>query len=352
MQRHERALIAVALAALALYLAALFVWGVWFGGAERAIDRWNAQTTRELAHAEALVAAERWDEAAAELERIDAHHPAVYVRHRLDRERERVLELLGQCWVELDRKRRALDVFERLVQFDPRNWRNHWLEAEALRHFGDGDEAQAAYREVLRIHPNHLPTVEALTGLYFDVSTLYANVVELHRAYLDAQLLGTVELALGEEIVRFDVPVDGRAHALSAPLEVPAGWKGVASLRTHGYSASPGALSFDPPTLVGVLGREGSTRVEGPWRAVSASETRPGHFAASAVDSALLSEVELSHGASRVAIEIALFKAMTPSLWSKVETSYRNRLLFDELEAVKARTVVGGCAQGGSVFEE
>ncbi|MCC6409479.1 MAG: hypothetical protein IT453_20135 [Planctomycetes bacterium] len=352
MHAHERGLVVLWLGAVAALFAFLFVWGVWRRGFEDAIAWWYGRSARELARAEQLYAAGDYEHAAELLERVDANHPAVVVKHRLDQEREAILDLLARSYVALDKKRRALEVTSQLVAFDPRNWRNHFAHAEALRTFSEGDLAEAAYREVLRLHPNHFPTVETLSGMLFDVATLYASVVELHRQYLEAQLLGTVELQFGETRVALDVPVDGRPHAFDVPCSIAAGFAGDARLATHGFSVRIGELALVPPRRVGELQPGAAATFDGAWTPSDAKTTDGERFAAQSKASTFTRRVEAPNGAGRVRIELALYKQMTAGLWTKIRTSYRNRLLFDELARAEERTVIGGCLEAGSLFEE
>ena len=50
--------------------------------------------------------------------------------------------------------------------------------------------------------------------------------------------------------------------------------------------------------------------------------------------------------------EIVAYKACSQSLWSMVESSYKNLLLWDELEALRTRTRVGGCLEAGSLYDD
>lgn len=352
MHAHDRGLVVAWLGFVTAFVGVLFVWGVWNRGLEDAIAWWYGRSAKELARAERLVAEGRVEQAVAVLEPLDANHPAILVKHRLDQEREAILELLAQSYVTLDKKRRALETTTKLVAFDPRNWRNHYAHAEALRAFSEADLAELAYREVLRLHPNHFPTVETLTGMLFDVATLYAKVVELHRQYLDAWLLGSVDVSVGDTRVILDVPVDGRPHVFEVPFDVPEVFKGEARIATHGFSARIGKLELVPAARVGRIDARESATFVGEWRATDADALDDGRFAARAPTSSFIRPVEAWNGASRLRIELTLYKQMSRSLWVKIATSYKNRLYFDELAEAERRTVIGGCLAAGSLFEE
>ena len=119
-RRNERKLIVAWLLACALLVGIVAVWGVAMGGAERVVDGWAERWVERVQHGRELVEEERFEEAAAYLEQLDADHPAIFVKHRMDTDRELLLELLGQSYIALDRKGRALSTFERLVDFDER----------------------------------------------------------------------------------------------------------------------------------------------------------------------------------------------------------------------------------------
>ncbi len=377
-QAHERRLIVAWFAGWIVFFGAVFAWGIWARGLERVVVAWNARTGERLAHAEQLIAAKDWEKAKLELIALDADHPAIQVKHRLDKERERVLELLGLCFEETDHKKKAIATLQRLVAFDPRNWHNHFVLAETLAHFNEHDLAEAQYREVLRIHPSHFPTVSALTGMLYDVATLYAKVVELHQQYLNGYLLAPVELRFGDRKVVFDVPVDGNPHALEAPLELAAGFSGDATIATHGYSVRIGALELIAPEHVGVVDAPQPVVVDGAsgWSAQDADaipagevaalsqdaryerglerpvSAGPGQFAAKNTKSSFHRRVDAPLGASRVKLELTLYKHMDLDTWAKIVNSYGCRLEWTLLEDAKRRTVVGGCLEAGSTFED
>jgi tetratricopeptide (TPR) repeat protein len=352
MHARERRLVVAWLVGWTALFAVLFVWGVWRRGFEDVVAWWYGRSAHELARAEQLHESGEFARSAEVLERVDASHPAVQVKHRLDQEREAILALLAKDYVALDKKRRALETTEKLVAFDPRNWQNHYARAEALRAFAESDLAEAAYREVLRLHPNHFPTVETLTGMLFDVATLYQKVVELHRQYLDAWLLGSVDVTIGDAHVTLDVPVDGRPHAFDVPFALPDGAHGEVRVATHGFSVRIGALELVPALRVGELASAERARVDGGWIPHDAKALENGRFSAETPASSFTRSVDAPRGAGRLRIELSLYKRMTSGLWEKVRTSYRNRLYFDELAAAEERTVIGGCLEAGSLFEE
>ena len=352
-REHERALIVAWIAGSVLLVATLFGWGIGLRGAERAVDAWQDRWTREIDRCAALVEAGRLDEAAERMERLDARIPARVVKHRLDRERERLLTLLASTWTRLDRKGRALDAAARLSAFDPRNWKNHRVQADVARAFGEGDLAREALDRLLAIHPTHLPSLEDRIRLPYDGGR-FAEVPPLWRAYLDAWRVATLELACGASRVSLEVPADGKPHRLRVPFALAPGERGELTLATHGWSVDVGEIRGHAPRLAGVAeAREPRAIVEGPWICEGGEALGAGRLAATSVGSILRrAAVADEHGVVELEFEITVYKACSPSLWAMVEQSYENRLLWEELEAVRARTRVGGVLEAGSLFEE
>lgn len=161
----ERTLLAASLAVLVLCLAFLAVPScrqtlLWHSQATA--DAWDERWTRRVERGEALLAAQRFEEAAAHLEAVDRRFPAPLVKYGRDGERERLLRALGASHAALGRKRRTLETYRRLVAYDPLNYLNHVALAEAALRFDEPDEALAHFEEVLRFHPGHLPSLRAV----------------------------------------------------------------------------------------------------------------------------------------------------------------------------------------------
>jgi tetratricopeptide (TPR) repeat protein len=340
-RRHERKLIVAWLCVCALFLGGFAAWGVAFGGAERAADAWERRWIERIDAAELLVEQQKLDAAVAELTELDRDFPGVSIKHRYDKERERILALLGACYVELGRKRLSLDALTRLASFDPKNYDNHFRLAEAQRHFGDTDEARATYEQVLAIHPTHLPTVQARIDMAY-AGGLYAPVVEDYERYLDAWLLARVRVSCGERAVELDVPVDGREHALEGALDVPEGWSGSLCVETRGYSAKFGAIELEAPLRAGVVESAEVVKLAPPAELIA---EKPG--SRTRVDA-----VSLPRGAARVRLRLTLFKALPKELWREVSKSYANQLETAKWRDAEMRSRVGGCLQAGSLFVE
>jgi len=360
-RRHERALIVAWLASCAALLGVIGVWGVGFGGAERVIELWNQRWYRRIWHAQDLVGGGRLEEAALYLERLDRHFPATWNRHRYDRNREWVLELLGTTHAELDHKKRCLETFERLAEFDPRNWRNHFLLGEHCRRFGEPERAEEAYREVLAIHPSHLPSVQALVEAKYDAG-LFPEVTSLFEAYLDAWLLGRMSLTLGQVEVVLEVPVDGRPHTVEAPLALDAGWAGELCLATRGYSVRLSTVELVTPLRVGSVEPRRSIllRANETWTGRGSVErVAPSTWSALGPDAVLCAPAPASApgGAadvdlSRVRVTLTVFKACPAELREQVEKSYANQLAQEAWSAASRRSVAGGCLAAGSLFAD
>lgn len=352
-REHERAVIVVWLAGMAAVVALVFGWGVYLRGAERIVDAYDARWPRQVDVGAELVRQERFEEAAAHLEALDLEFPARSVVHRLDTERERLLTLLARSYVELDKKKRALAACERLVAFDPRNWRNHWTQAETALAFGDQDVALPALDLLLAIHPTHLPAVETRIALAF-AGSAYAKIPPMWRAYVDAYRLAPLHFTCGGASLRLEVPSDGRPHLFELPFALPADFRGEARLSTHGWSIDLRELGFVAPLRAGIeeeraftlQGKEG-------WSVIGAQAVGDGSIAAKDASSELRREVRgLDRATAHAAFELVAYKACTPSLWKMVSTSYKNLLLWDELAAMGERVRIGGSVVDGSPFED
>ncbi len=352
-REHERGLIVAWIAFMAIVLSVGFVWGIVFRGAERVVDAFEARWPARVEHGAQLLAQGHSKEAADYLEALDAKFPAQSVKHRFDRERERLLTLLAQSYVSIDKKKKALATCERLVAFDPRNWRNHFTQAQTALAFSEGGVAKSALDDVLAIHPLHLPSVEARIKLAYDGS-LYAEIPPLWRAYVEAFRLADVEFTFGGAHVALEVPSDGLPHRFAVPFAAAAGLHGPAQLSTHGWSIDIRDIAFCSALRVGVEGTpQFQSLAPAAWSVIEAKELAPGRIAATSVKSSLTREVDgPAEGVAQAAFEITAYKACSESLWIMVEQSYKNRLLWDELESMRARTRIGGSLEAGSLYED
>ena len=352
--RHERLLIGAWLALCAAALGAMAVWGIAWNGAERLIDARSEAWVAELETARALLDSGADDRALALLERLDRECPATFVKHRQDRERERLLAMLGEANLRLDRKKRALEAFARAAQFDPKNFANHFRLAEAARELGESDLARTEYAAVLAIHPTHTPSVAALVDMNYDAGN-YAPIPELFERYIDAWMLATVHVELGTTRVALDLPVDGSLHEVRVPVSLPADWKGEARVLTHGYSARVESLRLVAPLLAGRYGEPSHVEVDCTRTGAASGGTRTenGELAAESTESALaLGQISLPQGASRAELKIALFRPIPLELWKQEEKSFTNRLLLPRWRELQARIRRSGAPEAGVVFED
>ncbi|HUR27889.1 MAG TPA: bacterial transcriptional activator domain-containing protein [Planctomycetota bacterium] len=351
-REHERGLIVAWLALIAVVLGLGFVWGIQQRGFERVVAAYDARWPARVDEGERMFAAQRYDEAARFLEQLDADFPARSVRHRLDRERERLLTVLARSYVKLGKERRAAETCARLVAFDPRNWQNHALQAEVALAFEQGDLARTALDHVLAIHPTHLPTVETRIQLEMDAS-LYARVPPLWRAYVEAFRLATVDFTAGETHVVLEIQSDGLPHRFEVPFPLPEGFHGEAKLATNGWSIDVRALALQAPLRVGIAGRPELVPQSGAWRVANAADLGGGAISAKNVDASLACDIVAPQGGADTAmLEIVAYKACTESLRRMVESAYKNLLLWDELESLRLRTRVGGCLEAGSLVDD
>lgn len=370
-REHERGLIVAWLLAIMIVLGLAFGWGLWRRGAERVVDAWEARwpaaidtAALRLAACRTAIAAASNDEQRdlakqrlelelAQVEALDARFPAQASVHRLDKERERLLELLANSYAAADKKGKALAACERLVQFDPRNWNNHWIQAQIAADFGEGGTAQTALDALLAIHPTHLAAVEARIEMAF-AGGKFAQIPPLWRAYVEAYRLAPVDFSFGPTTLRLEIPSNGLPQRFQVAFALPEHLRAQACFATHGWSIDVREIAFLPAQHAGVARAASMFRVpRGAWNAEGGAQVEAGYLRAANVDSALRRELSgPDDGAVRAAFELVAYKACSQSLWNMVETSYRNLLLWDELELMRARTRVGGCPQAGTLFDD
>lgn len=339
-QRHERGLIVAWLAACALVLAALGVWGVALGGAERAIDRFDNAWVAQLDRAAAELDDGRFDRAASRLERVVRSDGVTSVKHRLDKEHERALSMLARAYAASDRKSRALATLDELVEFDPRNFANHFQRAATLRGFGDTAAAREGFEAVLALHPTHWPSVEAWIDMAFD-GGLYEPIPAFYERYLDAWLLARLRIEAAGVETWFETQVDGHAHEVAIPLALATGASGAVRIDTFGFSARIEALEFLPPLHVGELRCGPSVELEG--GDVDAFDRTSG---------LTLSGFEAPLGVESVRVRLTLYKHLTDDTWTQVSKAFANRLLHERLAVADDRSRVGGAPEAGTSFED
>ena len=349
---NERRLIAQWLLLCSMLVGGFALVGIAWGGADRIIFAIDRRWLGELERAEALVAGGDDAAAVALLGRLDRTCPVVWVKHRHDRDRERLFELLGGCQLRLGRKRDALVTFARLVAFDPRNWRNHFLLAEAHRELLDLEAADEAYAAVLRLHPSHLPSIERRVELRWEDGR-YDEIPPLFESYLDAWYLAPMRLRLGSTEVSVEVPADGRERTVEAVADVEAHWGGELALDTGGFSVRLSDVVLLEPLRIGVPGPPAATRLDGPrdWDGEHAERSPDGVWVALDGTSSLRREVP-DHAVARVRWRLQVFKPVPPVLWARIEASYENSLDFEGLAAARTRSTPGGYPDAASRFDD
>jgi tetratricopeptide (TPR) repeat protein len=344
---HERSLAAGYLGLVILFLAAFALPPVRsriLGRLQAGVHSWDQRWTHRLEAGEALVRQERYDEASALLEALDRDFPARNVRHGRDKERERLLVALGRAHAGLDRKTRAIETYQRLVAFDPLNYRNHYALAVAanrlLAGWAPAIEARDAFLQVLAIHPNHLPSVRG-TMAYHAARGEFAMVTPLYQQYLDAYLLQPLAVTLGETAATVNVPVDGAWHDVEIPLSVQQGWSGQLAIATAGFSIGLDSVSLVAPLRAGVAGASRKSVLD-PGSLIPASMTElAGSWRAENGDSRLsLAVPAQADGVASVRLRLRLFKPLDPTTWNMAATAYRNRLDWPGLAAAEARSLV------------
>jgi tetratricopeptide (TPR) repeat protein len=346
-RRHERALAAAWLGTLILGAGALAVPPVRVGildGLQAVVDRWDERWTRRLARGEAMVARGEYDVAAAYLERLDAAFPARDVRHARDKQRERLLRLLGRSYEALDRKARAMATYDRLVAFDPLNYHNHFERARAAERLLSGwalaPEARDGYAAVLQLFPSHLPSVRGYIDYYMDRGE-FIPVVQAYRDYLDAFLIQRVIIRLGRDSAVALLQVDGLPHDIELPLMASPGSPGPLSIHSGGFAVRVERLTLRPAMAVGVVGP--AEPVELPLRPSALRGMEPAVSGAlrPAGDGTLVEYAipDLRAGVAGVHVRLRVYKPVDEELWQAVRKSYRNLLDQPGLSAASERTV-------------
>ena len=352
-RRHERLLAAGWLGLLLLGAAALAITPVrvgFLGALQAAVDRWDERWTRRLAAGEALVTKGAYAEAARYLERLDHAFPATDVRHGRDKQRERLLLLLGRSYEALGKKGRAMATYDRLVAFDPLNYHNHFERARAAARLLSGwalaPEARDGYAEVLKLFPSHLPSVRGYVEYYMDRGE-FIPVVQAYRDYLDAFLVQRVVVRLGGDSVVALLQVDGLSHEVELPLAAPAGETDTLTIRSGGFAMRVQQITLLPATVVGAMEAGGDVDVPPRPSAVSGFETAgEGALRPTGESSAAAYPLPaLPSGIAGVRLRVRLYKPVDDELWQSVEKSFRNLLDENGLAATADRTLPLGPAE-------
>jgi tetratricopeptide (TPR) repeat protein len=350
LRERERSLVAVSIVSL-LLLGTIAAIGVKKRGirlavldrVERIVDYWDDRWTRRLEYGERLVNAKDYPQAVEYLVALDRDFPAQYVKHKRDTERERLLRALGHSYAEMGKKRLALDTYRRLVEFDPRNFENHYLLAQACLRFKETKMAEEQFAALLKFHPTHMPSVRAIVKMHFDKGD-FAAVVAAYETYLNAFLIQQITVGLGQSSIKVNVPVDGQLHDFEVRLGQLPTTSAELLLQVGEFAIEIKQVSVQAPLLVGEAGVP-ALRVwpaENSWRVQEMAPIGVGSYRALGPGAALRLDIPPQpKGVAAVHLRLRLFKPTDQDLWSMVETSYRNLLRYDDLKAALARSAIG-----------
>lgn len=350
LRERERSLVAVSLVSL-LLLGTMAAIGLKtrsirvtvLDRVERIVDYWDDRWTRRLEYGERLVNAKDYPQAVEYLVALDRDFPAQYVKHKRDTERERLLRALGHSYAEMGKKRLALDTYRRLVEFDPRNFENHYLLAQACLRFKETKMAEEQFAALLKIHPTHIASVRAIVKMHFDKAD-FAAVVAAYETYLNAFLMHLFTAELGQSSTRVTVPVDGLFHEVQLRLAHPPEAPGELVFQVGEFAIEIKQVSVQAPLLVGEAGVP-ARRVwpaENTWRVQEMAPIRGGIYRPLGPGASLHLDIPPQpKGVAVVHLRLRLFKPTDQDLWSMVETSYRNLLRYDDLKAALARSTIG-----------
>lgn len=346
-RRHERPLALAWIGATALFLMALALPPTrerLLDGVQRVVRDWDGRWSVALARGDSLVAAGRWTDAETYLSGLDRRFPARTARHAMDKDREHLLLLLGRTYVNLEKKAKALDAYQRLVAFDPNNFRNHYALALASDRLLSGWalalEARDAYAAALAINPSHLPSLRGVIR-YDSEKGLFGDARDGYEAYLDAFLAADVRFRAGDSTVAVVVPVDGRWHDVTVPLGQPAGAPATLAVNVSGYPVELGSATFLPALVAGEAGRAAPV-VLPVDRATVAGDAieRDGRVLPGALDVTLEVPGPVSPGTSGLHVRLRLFKPVDRDFWETVSAAYRNVLDTEGLALARDRSAL------------
>ena len=310
---------------------------------ERIVDYWDDRWTRRLEYGERLVNAKDYPQAVEYLVALDRDFPAQYVKHKRDTERERLLRALGHSYAEMGKKKLALETYRRLAEFDPRNFENHYIFAEACLRFKEPKIAEEQFAALLKFHPTHLPSVRAILRMHFDKGD-FAAVVAAYESYLNAFLIQPITVAFGQSSIKVNVPVDGQLHDIDARLNRSPTASAELALQVGEFAIEIKQVSVQAPILVGEAGVSAMPvwPTKSSWRVEEMAPIGVGSYRALGPRASLHLDIPPQpKGVAVVHLRLRLFKPTDADLWSMVETSYRNLLRYDDLKAALARSAIG-----------
>lgn len=340
-RKHEGTLSLVWLGGVALFLLLLAVPSTReraLGVVQSAILWHEGRWYDAIDKGEAMLRAGRYEEAVAYLTELDRRFPARTVKHGMDKDRERVLLLLGQGLAALDKKSKSMAVYQQLVAFDPNNFRNWYAMGVAADKLLSGwalaQEARDAYAAALVINPSHLPSLRGVIrfdseqGLYDELRTQY-------ETYLDAFLSADVTFRTADSAITISVPVDGKFHDVELPLGQPEGAPADLTIVPGGYPTEVAEARFISSLRSGSPGRSETVILPpGNASAREGASLSGGRLLPQSMSGSLLISGPPSPGANAVRVRLRLFKPVDQDLWHTVATAYGN--LLDEAGASRA----------------
>ncbi len=339
LRRHERRWLTLYLAAVLFVVAAFAVPQTrsrMLGLVALAVDwserRWQLRLQRGLE----LYQAGQFEQAAEYLERLDARFPAPTVRAGLSRQREQILLALARSYEAQGRRGRALDSYQRLAEYDPRNYANQYALGEAevrlARSWSIPPEAAQAFQAALAINPNHLPSVRGVMAHDFERGD-FAAVVRTFEEYLDAPLMQNLRVSVGDSIALIRVPVDGRDHHVR--IELPGGSAGEVLVRLDGFPARVGSIRLEPAVVAGRQVGPVDQPLDVEWRGVAElAKWRLGDGPRGEV----VVRVSDPERVRALLIELRLGKPVDPETWGMLGTSYANLLRPGALDSAAMRS--------------
>ncbi len=344
LRAHERplSLVYLGLVALAcLSMAASPARHFILGRLEGLSNRYDRHWDRQLAEGERLVRSRKYVQAIAFLERLDRSYPAPSPQHARDKEREHLLRLLSLAYEGAGHKHKAMDVYDRLIAYDPHDFVNIALKAAAARRLLSGwaiaAEANAAWDSTLKVFPNHLPSVRGRID-YFNDRGEWIPITTIYRAYLNAFLLQRGSVIVGGVSREVPFMVDGKPHVVL--VDLPEARAESATVHTGGYPVAIDSVGVMPPQRVGqsrplAMIVVPGTAIEG----AGMSRTAAGAFLPRG-DSSML-RIRLPDGAAggRLRMVVRVFKPVDEDTWDLVSHAYQQILTPSELASDSARSV-------------
>jgi tetratricopeptide (TPR) repeat protein len=300
-------------------------------------DRWS----RRVEYGERLVSSGRFQKAVYYLTALDQDFPAKNVKYKRDIERERLLQALGHSFAELGKKRRSLNTYRRLVEFDPRNFNNHYLLAMNCVRFNEYEEADEQFRQVLAIHPTHLPSLKGYVSIHFNRGD-FGKVIDAFEVFMNAFQVQNVTVALGDLSTTVGVQVDGNWHDIEVRLRQKQGWAGTLAIYSGGLSVEIEHVMLKAPVLIGEISNLTSHIWSGEtsWQTKEMECINVESYRSLGNDSVARLDLQVQpQGVDKICIRLRLFKKYDKELWNMVDKSYHNMLDIEGLTSVRNRMI-------------